>query len=102
VDSLISETKLSKQLRLPDFLVTVEEYNIIQEPPMRNFKHLQQKSRESLGADRILGIKVARRAKDDERIQHLCTPLNAFLFFWLCFVIVAAVWIIVDELIPNL
>lgn len=64
-DSLISETKLSKQLRLPEFLVTVEEYNMIKEPPMRNFKQIETKL--NMGQnDRLLGIKtnnfITRRA----------------------------------------
>ena len=68
-DSLISETKLSKQLRLPEFLVTVEEYNMIQEPPMRNFKQIETKINMNQN-DRLLKGNnfITRRAQESKRI----------------------------------
>lgn len=37
-DSIISEEKLYRLVRMPDFLLSYEEYKAMQEPPMRNFK----------------------------------------------------------------
>ena len=70
---------------------------------MRNFKQIETKINMNQN-DRLLKGNnfITRRAQESKSIQHLCSPLNVFLFFWLLIVIMAAVWVVVYELIPNL
>ena len=97
-DSIISERKLSKQIRLPEFLISVEEYNIIQEPPMKNFQWMETTNnfinleRGAILTDNF----ISRRSRQNKRIQLCCSPLNIFLFVWLLIVVGTAGWLIAD------
>ena len=77
--SIIDERDMIKYIRLPDFLVTLEEFNKIQDPPLRNLKRNEVSKAQGQQNIGRLGSENDDIQKRKRRFKEYCCGPREFM-----------------------